>query len=65
MFDYRNSKKTPWYDNQPERINGPGDGTVNEKSLKACKNWPNTTIMEFDQAEHLHILTDVRVIDYI
>lgn len=65
LFDYRKSTKDPWYDAQPETIDGPGDGTVNEKSLKACHKWKDTTVAEFDNVEHLDILADLRVLDYI
>ena len=65
MFDYRKSKKDPWYDAQPDTINGPGDGTVNERSLMACNKWKDTTVVDFDNVDHLDILADSRVLDYL
>lgn len=54
----------------PATIYGNGDGTVNRRSLEACTNWvtqQKQTVKHvvFDKAEHMQILKNKEVIDYI
>ncbi|ESO12856.1 hypothetical protein HELRODRAFT_159443 [Helobdella robusta] len=65
VLDYRKVKSKNWYDEQPVTIYGPGDGTVNERSLKACNKWSNVEIKQLDDAEHLSILLDPRTMEII
>lgn len=52
---------------------GDGDGTVNARSLGACKLWDGTKaqakkdirVLELAGADHLGILSDSRGMDYI
>ncbi|CAH4012107.1 phospholipase A2 group XV-like [Pieris brassicae] len=70
-------KPGTWLDGYPTLIMGDGDGTVNLRSLSACEHWAKrrglTTLnknkpiksVPLKQAEHLKILHDPRVLDYI
>lgn len=54
-------------------MTGDGDGTVNARSLKSCERWSGTkaqqekTIhsIELPNVDHMGILSDKRVIEYI
>lgn len=57
----------------PTLVTGDGDSTVNLRSLRSCENWglpeakngkPVHTL-ELEGADHLGILSDTRVLDYI
>lgn len=58
---------------KPAMVKGDGDGTVNYRSLSACKHWQglesqgNSTINRFEiaNAEHYDILSDHRAINHI
>ncbi|GBP70031.1 Group XV phospholipase A2 [Eumeta japonica] len=70
-------KPGTWLDGYPTLALGNGDGTVNLRSLSACEHWRKrrgwTTLnkgysiktLPLPNAEHLKILHDQRVIDYI
>ncbi|XP_055848995.1 phospholipase A2 group XV-like [Episyrphus balteatus] len=54
----------------PTLVKGDGDGTVNSRSLKACMYWkdyqrPSITMYDVPKADHMSILADPRVIEYI
>lgn len=54
-------------------MNGDGDGTVNARSLQACTHWigmkkqlgKNISTLEVPHVDHLGILSDNSVIQYI
>lgn len=57
-------------DTFPKTLFGNGDGTVNIRSLQACqkfigKQQQQVVIKSFSKAEHLGIIGDPRVIEYI
>jgi lysophospholipase-3 len=59
-----------WPDNQPDVINGNGDGTVNQRSLYACLRWEKQQKQkvfhqEYTGIDHMMILNDQFVLDYI
>ncbi|XP_060080361.1 phospholipase A2 group XV-like [Ylistrum balloti] len=59
-----------WPDSQPKVIPDDGDGTVNIRSLHACTEWKgkqkqNVYHKQFDGAEHMEILKDPRIKDYL
>ena len=59
-----------WYDSQPDVVFGDGDGTVNERSLLGCQRWIGKQMQSvhhqlFSGAEHMGILHDNRITDYI
>lgn len=63
-------KKDNLIDETPTLIKGDGDGTVNARSLRACMYWrdyqsPNISMLELPKADHMSILADKRVLDYI
>ncbi|KAL7674722.1 hypothetical protein ACOME3_000998 [Neoechinorhynchus agilis] len=62
-------KSKNWYDKVPVIVNGNGDGTVNLESLTApFRLWKQKSPLiqaKIDHAEHLEMLSDARVIDYI
>lgn len=73
-------KPGTWLDGYPTLAMGDGDGTVNVRSLSGCEHWrghgfysPSKTLnankpvksLALPNAEHLKILHDKRVIDYI
>ncbi|KAI8428336.1 hypothetical protein MSG28_002528 [Choristoneura fumiferana] len=70
-------KPGTWLDGYPTLSGGDGDGTVNLRSLTACEHWAKrrgrSTLnggkpvksLPLANAEHLKILHDQRVIDYI
>lgn len=68
-LDFGNSLSNP----NPVQVKGDGDGTVNYRSLSACKYWPdqqaqnNYTVNRFEisNAEHYDILSDHRAINHI
>lgn len=54
----------------PKLIYGNGDGTVNSRSLEGCNYWSkmqNQKVFHqvFPNADHMAILRDERVMDYI
>lgn len=57
----------------PTLVTGDGDGTVNARSLKSCEQWVNTKAqreksihsVELPGADHMGILSDKRVIQYV
>lgn len=57
----------------PSLVTGDGDGTVNLRSLESCKLWTDMKAqnnkpvhtVELEGADHLGILSDSRVLDYI
>ncbi|XP_015784283.1 group XV phospholipase A2 [Tetranychus urticae] len=66
-LDYRNVK---FPDHQPKITFGPGDGTVNERSLKGCLRWQTQQTQpvfykNFTKVDHMSILADPLVIAYI
>ncbi|XP_033754287.1 group XV phospholipase A2-like [Pecten maximus] len=59
-----------WPDSQPKVIPDDGDGTVNIRSLIACKKWigkqkQKVYHQQFIHAEHMEILRDVRINAYL
>lgn len=57
-------------DTFPKTFFGDGDGTVNIRSLKACERFVNkqqqkVVIKSFSTAEHIGIISDSRVIEYV
>lgn len=65
--------KTGDLDGLPTLINGDGDGTVNARSLQACTRWigmkeqlnKNISTLQLPGVDHMGILSDNRVIQYI
>ena len=67
QFIYSNGE---FPDHQPKTINGDGDGSVNLKSLMACKRWQkqqayNVTLLGFPGVEHVHTIKNADVINYV
>lgn len=68
-LDFGSSFNNP----KPAQAKGDGDGTVNYRSLSACKHWPeqksqgNYTVNRYEipDAEHYDILSDHRAINHI
>lgn len=66
-------KKSFGLDGSPTLINGDGDGTVNTRSLRACDHWngmkeqkgKNVTLFEVSKVDHMTVLSDQRIIQYI
>ncbi|CAH2236860.1 jg14148, partial [Pararge aegeria aegeria] len=69
-------KPGTWLDGSPTLLTGDGDGTVNLRSLNACERWAKRRFgfslnkrplksVPLAGAEHLKILHDPRVTDYI
>ncbi|XP_053606433.1 phospholipase A2 group XV-like [Plodia interpunctella] len=66
-------KPGTWLDGYPTLSLGDGDGTVNRRSLAACQYWGRPRLnrgkpvkaLALANAEHLKILHDPRVIDYV
>lgn len=60
-------------DEKPTLINGKGDGTVNARSLQACTHWigmkeqlkKNISTLEVANVDHMGILSDSSVVQYI
>ena len=57
-------------DSQPHVMYGDGDGTVNLKSLQACLQWDgkqtqNVFYRNYSKSDHILIMSDPRVIQYI
>ncbi|KAF7262619.1 hypothetical protein EG68_00096 [Paragonimus skrjabini miyazakii] len=52
-------------DQNPQVVNGDGDGSVNLRSLEVCRGWKNVKEITLPGAEHLKILRDERLIDQI
>lgn len=54
-------------------VTGDGDGTVNARSLKSCEKWAGTKAqnkreihsIELPMADHMGVLSDKRVIEYV
>ena len=62
--------KDEFPDTFPETLFGDGDGTVNIRSLKAChsfvgKQKQQVVIKSFSNAEHMGIIGDARLIEYV
>ncbi|XP_014282231.1 lysosomal phospholipase A and acyltransferase [Halyomorpha halys] len=62
--------KSNKFPDQPLFVYEDGDGTVNIRSLEVCKDWLTKQKQEvhtqgFDGSDHMAILKDVRVINYI
>ncbi|KAF6214995.1 hypothetical protein GE061_009743 [Apolygus lucorum] len=58
------------FPNNPRFVMGPGDGSVNLRSLEHCKNWKNQQdqtvyVKHFPNMNHIGIVTDRRMVDYI
>lgn len=56
--------------NYPILVKGDGDGTVNRRSLESCNYWQNSQKQKvhhqaFLHIDHMSILKDVNVINYI
>lgn len=57
----------------PTLVTGDGDGTVNIRSLKSCERWSGTQVqgpktvhsIEVPGADHMGILNDKRVVQYV
>ncbi|XP_072937181.1 lysosomal phospholipase A and acyltransferase-like [Epargyreus clarus] len=69
-------KPGTWLDGYPTLAAGDGDGTVNARSLAACERWAKrraratlngkpVKALALPNAEHLKILHDQRVVDYV
>ncbi|XP_052758628.1 phospholipase A2 group XV-like [Galleria mellonella] len=69
-------KPGTWLDGYPTLAMGDGDGTVNQRSLAACQYWRGgrgrrlnagkpVKTLQLPNAEHLKILQDQRVVDYV
>eukprot|EP00116_Pleurobrachia_bachei_P017013 sb/3477275/ len=56
-------------DYQPQQIDGPGDGTVNQPSLELCKQFKRLKAYRVYQGikegEHMQILLNPKVIEYV
>ena len=57
-------------DSQPRILYGDGDGTVNARSLKGCLRWQGQQSQgvyykNFTNVDHMLIMSDFRIIDYI
>lgn len=55
---------------KPTLLYGDGDGTVNKRSLEACRHWSSQQkqpiyLREFPRADHMAILADLSVLDSI
>ncbi|XP_055638226.1 phospholipase A2 group XV-like [Toxorhynchites rutilus septentrionalis] len=55
---------------KPTLVNGDGDGTVNKRSLEACKHWSAKQkqpifVQEFQGTDHMAILANLNVLDSI
>ena len=67
-FKYTNKM---WFDDQPDVVNGDGDGTVNLRSLHGCLRWQgkngghDVKHQTFDKVNHMAILDYTATIDYI
>ena len=62
--------KDNYPDQSPKVTNGSGDGTVPEKSLKACTRWVDhqsypVHTKAFSPVEHVHVIKDKSVIDAV
>lgn len=61
------------YGSSVGRTHGDGDGTVNMRSLRGCKDWENSVEQNghpvyhhfYKYAEHYDILKDPRAINYV
>lgn len=63
-------EKSGGLDGTPKLENGDGDGTVNYRSLAACKQWSGLQsaqihTMELDNVDHMGVLSNSRVLKYI
>ncbi|XP_065075237.1 phospholipase A2 group XV-like [Ochlerotatus camptorhynchus] len=66
-LNYENSYD---FTGKPTLVYGDGDGTVNKRSLEACRHWSGQQkqpiyLREFPGAEHMAILADLSVLDSI
>lgn len=52
-------------DQDPMITYGDGDGTVHTRSLEVCKRWPGAKHIILAGAEHLRIVGDPRLIDFV
>jgi len=44
-------------DESPQILYGDGDGTVHLAGLQVCEDWPNTTVLKFENVSHVGIMT--------
>lgn len=63
-------EKSKGLDGTPKLETGDGDGTVNYRSLAACKHWsglqgPSVQSLELDNVDHMGVLSNSRVLKYI
>lgn len=68
--DSLNYDKTYDLSGKPTLVNGDGDGTVNKRSLEACRHWSSQQkqpvyLREFPGVDHMAILADLSVLDTI
>lgn len=67
ILDYRSDND---FDKEPKKINGDGDGTVNEWSLSAtCERWVeeghDVTISVYSDVDHVGTIQDDRIIEQV
>ncbi|XP_001663352.2 group XV phospholipase A2 [Aedes aegypti] len=65
-----NYEKSYDFSGKPTLVYGDGDGTVNRRSLEACRHWSSQQkqpiyMREFPGADHMNILADLSVLDSI
>lgn len=65
-----NYEKSSTLDGTPKLETGDGDGTVNYRSLSACKQWMGrqaqpVRALELDAVDHMGILNNGKVLKYI
>lgn len=65
-----NYEKTYDFSGKPTLVYGDGDGTVNRRSLEACRHWSSQQkqpifMREFPGADHMTILANLSVLDTI
>lgn len=62
QFYYEDMEDFPDY---PKYVHGDGDGTVNLRSLRGCLKWPNVYHVEYNEVDHMDILKQQSVLEYI
>ncbi|XP_062552058.1 phospholipase A2 group XV-like [Armigeres subalbatus] len=65
-----NYEKSYDFSGKPTLVYGDGDGTVNRRSLEACRHWSGQQkqkiyLREFPGSDHMTILSDLSVLDSI
>ena len=63
-------EKSAGLDGTPKLENGDGDGTVNYRSLSACKQWAPlqsapVSVVELANVDHMGVLSNGKVMKYI